>query len=134
MKPAETDIVTVVRSRFLRLAKRIHQDGRIDDYDTVRTVDLFAVSVAGLDDVHNLLLRLLPKWQCCVVFGGIIDPAHAKGVRRLAHADPDTADQPTLQAIPHLWLALDMDGIPRPETVPAADLAACAAAAIEGLP
>ena len=32
-----TDTLTVIRSRHLRLAKTIHADGRIDDYDRAKT-------------------------------------------------------------------------------------------------
>jgi hypothetical protein len=128
------DTLGVIRSRFLRLTKAIHADGRIQDYDQARTIDLHDVPVAGLDDIGALLLRLLPHPACAVVFGGIVDPARTRRVRRLAYPDPETADQATLGPVPHRWCALDMDGIARPVDVPATDLAACAALAIERLP
>ena len=129
-----TDSVTVIRSRYLRLAKVIHADGRTQDYDQAKTIDFFSMPSNSLDDIHTLLIRLLPRPDCAVVFGGIVDPNRAQRVRRLAHPDPETGDQPTLCAVPRRWCALDMDGIERPADVPARDLAACAALAIERLP
>jgi hypothetical protein len=129
-----TDTLTVIRSRHLRLAKTIHAYGRIDDYDRAKTLDLFEIPCSGLDAIGALLTRLLPQPSCAVVFGGIADPARTRGVRRLAYPDPETGELATLRPIPHRWCALDVDGIERPETVPAHDLAACAAEAIWRLP
>ena len=55
-------------------------------------------------------------------------------MRRLAFPDKKTGDQPTLREAPHLWLALDFDGVARPEGVPADDLTLCASEAIRRLP
>jgi hypothetical protein len=52
----------------------------------------------------------------------------------LLHYDPETGDTPTLRDEPRQWLALDIDGLPRPEAVAPSDLAACAQIAIEALP
>lgn len=129
------DTITLMRARGgRRLAKTICADGSIADYDRAFLYDLAAHPVADLDDIARLLRRLLPRPDLCAVFGGIADPARTRGVRRLAYPDPDTGDQPTLRAAPHRWVALDLDGIGRPDTVPAADLTACAALAIERLP
>jgi len=84
--------------------------------------------------VHDLLLRLLPRPDCAVVRGVPIDPERQWGVRRLAFLDKETGDQPTLREAAHRWLALDVDGVARPEGVPAEDLALCAAEAIQRLP
>jgi hypothetical protein len=54
--------------------------------------------------------------------------------RRLAYPDPHTGDLPTLRDIPHQWVALDVDAVERPASVPADDLPACAAVAIQWLP
>jgi hypothetical protein len=119
------DTLTLIRSRHLRLAKTIHADGRIDDYDRAKTLDLFEMQLADLDGISNLLARLLPQPSCAAIFGGIADPARTRGVRRLAYPDPETREQATLCPIPHRWCAL-VDGIERPEAVPAHDLTACA--------
>lgn len=128
------DSITVIRARARRLAKCIHPDGRIEDYDLAKTVDLFTVPVAGLDDVAALLGRLLPRRDCAVVRGEILDPARTQGVRRLAHPDRKTGEAPTLGDVPRHWLALDLDGAARPDGVPAHDIAECASAAIGRLP
>jgi hypothetical protein len=114
-----TDTLTVIRSRYLRLAKTIHADGRTGAYGQAKTIDLFEMPVSGLDAIGDLLTQLLPQPSCAVVFGSIADPARARRVRRLAYPDPDTGDLPTLRAIPHRWCALDMGGIARPESIPA---------------
>ena len=79
---SSADTLTVIRSRHLRLAKTIHADGRIDDYDRAKTLDLFEMQVADLDGISNLLARLLPQPSCAAIFGGIADPARTRGVRR----------------------------------------------------
>jgi hypothetical protein len=68
------------------------------------------------------------------VHGGIADPCRTRKVRRLLHYDPETGDAPTLRDEPRQWLALDIDGLPRPEAVAPSDVAACAQIAIEALP
>jgi hypothetical protein len=129
-----SDTLTVIRSRYRRLAKTIHADGRTEDYDKAKTIDLSEMPVSDLDAIGGLLARLLPQSGCAVVFGGVADPGRTRRVRRLAYPDPNTGDMATLQAIPHRWVALDMDGVARPDNVPAHDLPACAAEAVQRLP
>jgi hypothetical protein len=112
----------------------IRADGTITDYDRPRTYDLLTQPIADLDALHQLLQWLLRRPDCCVVFGAIADPGRTRGVRRLAYPDPDTGAEPTLRAVPRQWCALDMDGIERPGDVPASDIAACAAIAVQRLP
>ena len=131
---SEPDTLTVIRARGRRLAKFIHADGTIEGYDNAKHFDLFTVPVRDLDELHRLLRRLLLRPDCAVVRGVPIDPNRCTGVRRLAHPDPHTGDQPTLRDLPHLWTALDLDGVERPASAPADDLPACAAAAIQQLP
>jgi len=118
----------------MRLAKTIHADGRIDQYDKAKTIDLFEMPVVDLSAVEALLHRLLVQPSCAAVFGGVADPTRARGVRRLAYPDPDTGDLATLRAVAHQWCALDLDDVERPDAVPADDLAACAALAVQRLP
>ena len=73
-----------------------------------------------------------PCW--CIVRAGIADPDRTVGVRRLIHADSKTGDIPALVEAPRVWLAIDLDDVPRPDSVPAADLAACAALGVATLP
>jgi hypothetical protein len=129
-----TDHVTIIRSRRLLMAKRIHADGRTEPYGNAKIIDLFERPVGGFDDLAELVTKLLPQPHCAVVFGGIIDPARTRGVRRLAYPDKETDEQPTLQPVPHQWCALDMDGVDRPDGIPPADLDACAAHAVQRLP
>lgn len=129
-----TDSLTLVTARHRRLAKMIHADGTIADYDSARTISLSSQPVADLDTLHAVLSRLLGRRDIAVVRGGIADPGMTERVRRLLHADPLTGDTPTLTAIPRSWLALDMDGLERPHGLPADDLEGCAQAAIQSLP
>jgi hypothetical protein len=129
-----TDSIVVIRSRYLRLAKTIHVDGTIEAYGQAKRIDLFDVPLPNLDTLCDLLVRLLPRSSCAVVFGSIIDLSRTRGVRRLAYPDPETDDQPTLRAVAHWWCAFDFDGVERPESVPASDLAACATLATAHLP
>jgi hypothetical protein len=128
------DVVTVIRSRYLPLAKRTYADGRIEQYANARTFDLFEHIVPDLDALHELLVCLQSRPDCAVVFGGILDRSRVQCVRRLAYPDPENGDEPTLIPIPHRWCALDLDKVPRPENLPAFDLLACALFAIRCLP
>jgi hypothetical protein len=130
----DADIVTIMRSQHFPLAKRIYADGRVEPYANARTFDLFEYIVPDLDALHALLMRLQSRPDCAVVFGGILDRSRAQLVRRLAYPDPDTGDEPTLRPIPHRWCALDLDQVPRPETVSVDDLLACAIFAVRRLP
>jgi hypothetical protein len=129
-----SDTITVIRARARRLAKIVHRDGTIQGFDSARTFDLFSVPVADLEATAKLLDHLLHRPDCAVVRGNIIDPARTKQVRRLALPDPKTGECPTLQEAAHQWLALDLDNAERPASIPADDLAGCAAMAVSRLP
>ena len=129
------DTLTIIRARRgRRLAKLIRADGTVEDYNSAYRIDLLPQPVADLDTLHGLLVRLLPRPDCAVVRGVPIDAENCRAVRRLAYADKKTGDLPTLRPEPHTWVALDLDGVERPDTVPAVDLAGCAAVAIQRLP
>jgi hypothetical protein len=128
------DAVTVLRSRGGRLTKLVRPDGEIEGYDAALRFDLFSMPVGGLADLHGLLRRLLDRQDCAVVRGDIADATRTLAVRRLIHRDSGTGDEPTLIETPRRWLALDLDSVPRPEAVAAADLAACGAVAVRELP
>jgi len=55
-------------------------------------------------------------------------------VRRLIHLDTETGDLPTIRDTNRRWVGLDVEGVTRPDDIPAADLAGCAAVAIRLLP
>jgi len=129
-----TETITVVRSHGRRLAKAIRVDGSIEDYGGVRTVDLGEVEIDGLEALEAVLRRLEHRRDCCVVRGGIADPSRVKGVRRLLYHDRESGDEPTLREMPRRWLALDFDGVPRPDWIECADLLGCACVAIATLP
>jgi hypothetical protein len=128
------DNLTVIRARGRRLAKLIRADGSVEGYDDAKHFDLFAIPVSDLEAVHRLLNRLLHRPDCAIVRGTIADPRRVSHVRRLLHPDPQTGDAATLRAVPRMWLAADVEGLERPVGTPAADLLACAAAAVVRLP
>ena len=130
-----SDTITVIRARRgKRLAKTVHADGRIEDYDEPKRFDLFSCQVSSLEALVRPLTKLLARPDCAVVRGVPIDPARRLDVRRLAYADRKTGDPATLEPAPHAWVALDMDRVERPAYVPADDLLACAEIAIQRLP
>jgi len=128
------DSLTVLRSRSLRLAKRLRADGGADGYDRARTLDAFTMPVADLAGIHALLHRLLPQPSCCVIRGELLHGDRAKGIRRLLYTCKETGELPTFRDVPRRWLALDLDGVPMPADVPATDLAGCGAVALAALP
>jgi hypothetical protein len=130
-----TDTITIIRARRgRRLAKLICADGVIEDYDSSFTYDLFPHPVADLDALHRLLHHLLHRPDCAAVRGVPIDPNRCINVRRLAFPCKKTGEAPTLRPEPHAWIALDLDGVDRPEGVRPADLIGCATAAVQRLP
>ena len=131
---ATLETITVLRARGRRLAKLVHPDGAVDGYDSARTYDLLAPAAPDLDALAGLLAELLPRQDCAVVRGAIIDTARTRGVRRLAHPDPVTGDVATLREHPRRWLALDLDGLPLPPAISVRDLAGCGGFARSMLP
>ena len=92
--------VTVLVARGRRLCKVVRPDGEVVDYDRVRLVDLEPLDLPGLPALHDLLLRLSTRRDCCIVRGAVADPARVRGVRRLLHDDPVTGDLATLREVP----------------------------------
>jgi hypothetical protein len=128
------DSITVLRcARGLRLAKMIRSTGMVD-YDSTRTFDAWEVKVATFDDLCGIILRLIDRPRFCIVRGALINGPKATKIRRLVHADPKTGDAATLRDVPHRWVALDIEGISRPEGIDATDLIACARHALQRLP
>ena len=128
------DELTVLRSRHLRLAKRLRADGGVDGYDRAKHLDAFTMPVADLAGMLRLLHRLLPRPDCCIVRGELIRGKRAEGIRRLLYTCNKTGELPTFRDVPRQWLALDLDGVPMPDALAATDLAGCGAAAIAALP
>ena len=132
---SSSDSITIIRARRgRRLAKRIGGDGTITDFDRPYRFDLIERSAANLDALAVLLQKLLDRPDCAVVRGAVSDPARTVNVRRLAYRDDETGDEPTLRDVPHQWLALDMEGVARPDDVRTDDLARCAGEAVGRLP
>jgi len=125
--------MTVLHSRTLRLAKRLHPDGQTDGYDRAKHLDAYAMPVADLAALLALLRRLLPRPACCVVRGELLGESPAHGIRRLLHPCKGGA-APTFRDVPRRWLALDIEGVPLPPGVPPSDLAVCADAALKLFP
>jgi hypothetical protein len=132
MTAAET--LTILRSRTRRLAKTIHPDGSISPWDEAKHFDIFEHPIADLEALALLLKRLEQRWDCAVVRGKPADPERTRGVRRLLAPDSETGDLPTLHEAPRRWVALDVDGVPRPDSIDPADLPGCAVVVISCLP
>jgi hypothetical protein len=128
------DTITVLRARGRRLAKLVRPSGLIEDYDQVRTVDLFDRQLEGLAELAGLLRALEDRPDCCIVRGAILDRHRVRGVRRLRYDDPETGDKATLHEVPHCWAALDIDKLERPAEVAADDVAGAGEVAIAALP
>ncbi|MGG5890183.1 hypothetical protein ACLF3G_23990 [Falsiroseomonas sp. HC035] len=126
--------MTVVQARGRRLAKLIHADRTAEPYDRTKTVDLLTMEVADLDDLAALLRGLVPRRDCCIVRGAVIDPRRSCGVRRLSHPDPETGEAPTLREVARRWVALDVDSVPLLPGTDPHDLAACARSVAPMLP
>lgn len=126
--------ITVLHAHGRRLAKLVRADGQIRDYDGARIFDATEASVRDLDHLAEILRELLPLRDRCIVRGGLLHGSPAHGIRRLANPNPATGDEPTLYDKPRLWVAIDLDGLPLPPGIAAADLAACARHAIGALP
>jgi hypothetical protein len=109
-------------------------DGTCRDYDSPYRFDATAVPVSGLLDLLELLRQILPLHDRCVVRGELLAGAKASGIRRLVYTDKKTGDAPTLQDVPRRWLAVDWDGICRPDDVEAADLERCGDIALDTMP
>ncbi len=122
-----SDSITILRcARGLRLAKLIRADGVIISYDDTRTFDAWTVPILGLADIGDLLTKIIYQPRVCVVRGDLTAGGYVRRMRRLLHQDKKTGDNPTLIDVPHLWLAIDVEGIKRPAHVDPADLHACA--------
>jgi hypothetical protein len=126
------DSLTILRAHRRRLAKVIHPDGTVTDYDQVKTVDLIEQPITDLEALRLLLMQLVQLSDRCVVRGKPAHPERCKGVRRLLYADGD--DAPTLVEVPRSWVAFDFDGLPRPDWIEPTDLLGCACVAIRKLP
>lgn len=126
--------VTVLQARGRRLCKTIRPGGEVIGYDSAKTLDLRAVSLATLTDLHALVHDLAGRTDCALVRGTPISPEHSRGVRRLLYDDAETGDAATLLDVPRRWVALDLDGLPLPAGTDPRDLAACAHAVLPSLP
>ena len=128
------DQLTILSSRWRRLAKTVTRDGEIIPYDRARIFDFFERPVSNLTDIGGWLSWLSDRQDCCVVRAAISDPARTQGVRRLLFPDSKTGDQATLRDVARQWVALDFDDLPARANVQLGDLPSCAAVAIERLP
>ncbi len=131
---AMPDNLTVLRARRRRLAKRLRPDGQSDGYDRAKHLDAYTMPVEGLSAIFAMLQRLLPRPDCCVIRGELVIGIRAQGIRRLLHMDKKTGELPTMRDVPRRWLALDLEGVPLPDGIPAADLAQCATSALSEFP
>jgi hypothetical protein len=127
-----SDSLTILRAHRRRLAKAIHPDGTVTDYDQAKTFDQIQHPIADLEALERLLREIEHREDCCVVRGKPAHPERCKGVRRLLHADGTYA--PTLIEVPRRWIAIDVDRLPRPEWIEPSDLLGCACVAIRKLP
>jgi hypothetical protein len=84
--PSAGNFITIAQAPGCVLTKFIDRrktgDERFKPYGNVYLFNLKQVPIARLDDIGDLLVRtLLDDYTSCALFGEIIDPARAKGVR-----------------------------------------------------
>lgn len=132
--PLDPYALTLATARGRRLCKTRHADGRAEDYDAARSLDLATAAAPDLATLAELLRALLTRPDTCVLRGAILDLNRARGVRRLLHPDPDTGEVPTMGEASRAWLALDLDGLPLPAGADPRDLAGCGTLARGALP
>ena len=132
--PLDSHSVTLATARGRRLCKTRHADGRVSDYDAVRTLNLDTTSAPNLTALEILLAALSMRRETCVLRGAIFDAGRTRGVRRLLRPDGETGDGPTLRETPRAWMALDLDNLPLPGHVDPRDLSACGTIARASLP
>jgi hypothetical protein len=132
--PLDPHALTLATARGRRLCKTRHADGRAEDYDAARTLDLATADAPALDVLARLLRVLLTRRDTCILRGAIRDATRTRRVRRLLHPDPETGERPTLAETPRAWVALDLDGLPLPAGADLRDIAGCGAVARAALP
>lgn len=132
--PHDPHAITLATARGRRLCKTRHADGRVEDYDAARTLDLAMVAAPDLTALAELLNDLAGRRDTCVLRGAVRETTRARGVRRLLHPDPKTGEAPTLAEAPRAWIALDLDGLPLPAGADPRDLHLCGDLARTALP
>jgi hypothetical protein len=130
---AASDSITVLRGIGGLLAKRVHLDGRIVDYDNVLRFDMWRVHHRGLADLRGYLQWLIERPDHCIVRGAIVGGDHFV-CSRLRRLHPREGEPATLREVPRRWLALDFDGWPDNRRADAGDLLGAAALACSVLP
>lgn len=134
MLAADPHAMTLVTARGRRLCKTRYADGRVEDYDAARILDLDTIQAHDLATLAALLHDLAGRHDSCVLRGAISNRTRARAVRRLLHPDPVSGDPPTLAEAPRAWLALDLDGLPLPAGADPHDLHLCGDLARAALP
>ncbi len=129
-----SDTLTILHAPSRRLTKLIHADGTIEGYDDAKTFDMAEAAIQDLDHLGRILAKLMNRPHCCIVRGGIADPARTWGVRRLLHRCTQTSDLPTIRDVNRRWIGLDVEGVARPDDIEPTDLTACALYAVALLP
>jgi hypothetical protein len=119
--------VTVLRSPLV-LTKQI-SPGETKAASGAKHFDAEAVEITDLDALRDLIATLIDDPHACIVRGALIDPSHTKHIRRVLHGE-----HKTLREEPRRWVALDIEGITRPDHIPATDLERCALHVIPRLP
>ena len=133
---AVSDFVTVVVSSR-RQNKRIQSNGECAPFHRATHFDFYRNPVASLDDVEALVRNVTRCPFASILRGELIDLTQTKNRRRLLRDEVvggKVVAAATVKGAAHQWLALDMDGTPRPDHVRIADLESCAAWAIATLP
>jgi hypothetical protein len=119
--------VTVWRSPLV-LAKQI-TPGNITAASGAKHFDAESLAIADLNALRDLIATLLDDPHACIVRGALLDPTHTKHIRRLLHGE-----HATLREEPRRWVAIDCEGVQRPDHIPATDVGRCARHVISNLP
>ncbi len=105
-------------ARRPRLTKAFWSDGSVQDYD--RGASLFraeVVSLTGIGDLFRHLCALRRNPHACIVRGALSAEANPARIQRRFRKPPHD-----LLDAPRRWMALDIDGLPRPRRLKSASM------------
>jgi hypothetical protein len=101
--PAALDFITICQASGALLTKTVNRSRPLDQmfgaYGNAYSYNLWQVPINNLEGIGDLLAgSLINETNLCAVYGQIIDPARATGVRKLSRRCSRTGYEPTIRA------------------------------------